>query len=71
MDEQGTDKSAVEQIDQAVQGFLAKLGSEETRLSVGDVMRLMELRKELARDQVREVKVTWVESNPDPFAINT
>lgn len=71
MEDQGTDKSAVAQIDRAVQQFLTELAEQKVKLNVSDVARLMDLRNDFAQDEVREVKVTWVESDPAPFVINT
>jgi len=68
--DQETNRSAVQHIDAAVLTFITGLGNKETKLSVSDVMRLIDLRKEVAHDELREVRVTWVESNPGPFAIN-
>lgn len=31
------------------------------KASLGDYIRLVQLRKELEEDEVREIKVTWVE----------
>jgi hypothetical protein len=58
-------------IDGAISNFLAGLGKKNLKLSVTDVMRLMDLRNQLEREQVREVRVTWVESNPELSATNT
>ena len=64
-------RESAEIIDGAITNFLAGLGKKGRQLSVSDVMRLMDLRTQLARDQVREVRVTWVESNPALSATNT
>jgi hypothetical protein len=50
------------QIDNAVMKFLTTLAANEVKLSVSDVMRLLDLRKELAHNEIREVRVKWVES---------
>jgi len=71
MDDQRTPKDAVTKIDAVVAGYLDSLEAKEVKLSVVDVLRLLDLRKQLAGNEIREVRVTWVESNPDPFATNT
>ena len=70
MDDQGAPSGAVAKIDAAVAGYLEALQTKEVKLNVGDVLRLLDLRKQLASNEIREVRVRWVESNPDPFAIN-
>jgi hypothetical protein len=71
MDEQATPDGAVALIDQAVTRFLQALGGAEVKLAVADALRLLDLRKQLAFDEIREVRARWVESNPAPFVINT
>jgi len=70
MNEQEMRESAVESIDGAIKTFLAGLKTKDGKLGVTDVLRLLDLRKELAKDEVREVKVTWVESESDLFLTN-
>lgn len=71
MDEQEKSHGDVAQIDGAISRFLDALAQNEVKLAVADVLRLLDLRKELGINEVREVRVRWVESNPAPFAINT
>jgi hypothetical protein len=71
MDDQVTEKSVVSLIDQAIARFLAGLDKNEVKLAVADAQRLLDLRKQLAQDEIREVKVTWVESNWAPSVSNT
>jgi hypothetical protein len=59
-----------ELIDNAIDNFLNALSINEAKLSVGDVARLLDLRKEFARDEIREVRVKWVDFNQAPFVIN-
>jgi hypothetical protein len=65
------DTSNAAQIDNAVMKFLTTLATREVKLSVSDVMRLLDLRKELAHDEIREVRVKWVESKQAPFVNKT
>jgi hypothetical protein len=39
----------------------AKLKSEDLKPSVGDLIRLLQLEKELEEEQPREIEVSWVE----------
>lgn len=48
----------------ALQNFGEKLEANEVKTSVGDFIRLLELEKEIKSQQPREIKVTWVESEP-------
>ena len=43
--------------------FEEQLANKETRISVADYLRLLQMQRELESDQVRDVKVTWVETN--------
>jgi hypothetical protein len=38
-----------------------KLGGEEMKASVSDWIRLLQLRKELEEEQLKELEVTWVD----------
>jgi hypothetical protein len=53
-----------ELISMALQNFGEKLEANEVKTSVGDFIRLLELEKEISSQQPREIKVTWVESEP-------
>ena len=52
-------KSNSELVDQAIQAFDNKI--EEKNVSVGDFVRLLQLRKEIDGDEPKEITVTWVE----------
>ena len=67
-DEKQESKSSLNTIDEAINAFFEDLKNKDKKLSVSDAIRLLELRKQLASEQVREVKVTWVESSKSPFA---
>src|SRR5579859_5027986 len=68
MDDPETYGNAVTLIDQAVNAFLNALADKQVKLAVADVLRLLDLRKQLAHDEIREVRATWVDSDPAPFA---
>ena len=71
MDDRRTLEGSGELIDEALQGFLLTLKEREAKLTVCDTLRLLDLRKQLAHDELREVRVRWVESNPAPAASKT
>jgi hypothetical protein len=58
-------------VDQLANGFVTYLAVKEEGLAVTAVRSLLNLRKQLSSEEVREVRVTWVDSNQDPFAINS
>lgn len=43
--------------------FEEQLANKETRISVADYIRLLQMKRELENDRVRDVKVTWVDRN--------
>jgi hypothetical protein len=63
-------QESIDRIDDTISKFFESLEASEKKLSVADVIRLLELRKQLASDEIREVQVTWVESNMDPSAFS-
>ena len=67
-DEKQESKSSLNTIDEAINAFFEDLKNKDKKLSVSDAIRLLELRKQLASEQVREVKVSWVESSKSPSA---
>ena len=48
---------------EVVQGVLDRIGpkvdSDQIKATLGDFIRLLQLRRELEEDQIREVDVTW------------
>ena len=51
-----------------VSKLLAKVEEKldgDVKASLGDYIRLIQLQKELEEDEVREIKVTWVQPEPD------
>lgn len=66
MDEGSESKSLAGLISALISKSIADLANREAALSVADIVRLLELQKQLASEEVREVKVTWVEFNPAP-----
>jgi len=41
----------------------AKLGSDEFKPTVGDLLRLLQLEQEMEEEQPREIKVSWIDGN--------
>jgi hypothetical protein len=70
MDGQGTLDGAADKIDIAIAGYLDSIENNEIKLNAGDVLRLLDLKKHVVTEQLREVIVRWVESDPDLSAIN-
>jgi hypothetical protein len=58
-------------IDEALGCFFGSLAKGEVKMIVADALRLLELRKQLAQEEIREVKVKWVEPEAAPFATKT
>jgi hypothetical protein len=48
-------------VDQMIRNYAAKVKDKEVTLSVGDLIRLMQYRKELGTEDPKEIKATWVE----------
>ena len=64
-----SERPSTRSIDKALAKFLKSLEEGGVKLIVADALRLLELRRELARQEIREVKVTWVEPKPAPYVI--
>jgi len=58
-------------VDQMIEGFKKKLEKEHPKMSVGDFIRLVQLRGELGEDAPREIRVTWVEPAEQELANKT
>ena len=56
--------------DKAVTGYALFLALKEVALQVTDLRGLLNVRKQVASDEVREVRVTWVDTNPDTPVTN-
>jgi hypothetical protein len=48
-------------IETLIQGFEKSLGKDGAKLTVSEYIRLKQLRKELDSEELKEIKVTWVE----------
>lgn len=54
-------KDKIALVEQVIQNLEKRLMNDELKATVGDLIRLVQLEKELHDDQPREIKVTWVE----------
>jgi len=48
-------------VEEMIQKMRRKLTAKDMKPSVGDLIRLLQLEKELEDEQPREIKVSWVE----------
>lgn len=48
-------------VDKAIQNIESKLDTDEVKGSYGDLIRLLQIRKELEAEEPRDVQVKWVE----------
>lgn len=55
-------------VDKAIRKIEEKLEQGEVKATVGDYIRLLELKKQFLADQPREIKVTWVEPKEEESA---
>lgn len=51
-------KGLIEQVEK-------KLGGPDVKVTLADYIRLVQLRKELEEEAPREIKVTWIERDPE------
>lgn len=58
-------------LDNTVGGLHGSLALKELELEVTDVKGLLGVRKQLTSEEIREVRVTWVDSNAAPSVIKT
>jgi hypothetical protein len=60
------DDGTIKAVDEAVQTMLSKLQDKELKLSVSDLVRLLQLQKELKAGQLRNITVKWVNGWDEP-----
>jgi len=53
------DKAAL--VEQVIENLEKRLKNDELKATVGDLIRLVQLEKELEEERPKEIKVTWVE----------
>ncbi len=64
-------RSESQAVDKAIERFEEKLEKEEVKVSVGDYIRLVQLREEMKAEEPKEVKATWVEPEEKEPATET
>jgi hypothetical protein len=50
-------------VDELLQKLEQKLSKDGVKATLGDYIRLVQLRKDLEEEEATEIKVTWVESD--------
>ena len=55
------DSSDAGVVNRMIQGFEEKLKAGKVNLTVGDFIRLVQLRKDFHAEEPKEIRVTWVE----------
>jgi hypothetical protein len=58
-------------VEKVIETFEEKLNSNELKPTVGDLIRLLQLEKELEEEQPKEIKVLWVEPSEKEPASGT
>lgn len=61
-------KSQKKLVEKAIQKIEQKLDGDELKPSVGDLIRLLQLKKELEEESPKEIKVSWVEPREEEHA---
>jgi hypothetical protein len=71
LNDQETREEVGTPIDNTVSSVFSFLSLKDNTFGIRDVRSLLNVGKQLASEEIREVKVTWVDSNPDPSVTNT
>ena len=58
-------------VEKVIQNIEEKLKSDQLKPTVGDLIRLLQLEKELEEEQPKEIKVLWVEPSEKGHASDT
>lgn len=58
-------------VDQMIKNYAAKVKEKQVTLGVGDLIRLIQFRKELETGNPKEIKATWVEPTEKEPATET
>ena len=48
-------------LEKAILGFEGRFAAKEFKPTVGDYLKLLQMEIELEQEEIREIKVTWVE----------
>jgi len=55
-------KHRARMVRRAIESIEAKLGTCDIRVTLADLVRLLQIEKELDADEPREIRVRWIES---------
>jgi hypothetical protein len=55
-------------VEKAIRGIANRIESDDMKATIGDLIRLLQLRQELETEQPKEIKVTWVERDQKPVS---
>jgi hypothetical protein len=58
-------------VKKAIEGIEAKLGTQAIKPTLADLVRLLQIEKELDTDEPREVRVRWIESDEETASPTT
>jgi hypothetical protein len=56
-------------VDRMIEDFEKRLDKGEVKLTVGDFVRLIQLRQDIHEEEPKEIRVTWVEP-PEKESVN-
>ena len=54
-------KQKAKVVEELIEKFEKKLGKDDVKATLGDYIRLLQLRKELDEEELREIEVKWVD----------
>lgn len=58
-------KSQAEVVQGLIEQVEKRLGGDDVKVTLADYIRLVQLRKELEDEAPKEIKVTWIERDPE------
>jgi hypothetical protein len=64
-------KSKAALVEKMIKSIEKKFDEKEVKANLGDLIRLLQLRKELEEEHPQEIKVTWVEPSEEESASET
>jgi hypothetical protein len=65
------DGSKTELVDEMIGRFKKELDANKVKMTVGDYIRLVQLRNELVEEEPKEIRVTWVEPTEKEYENKT
>jgi hypothetical protein len=64
-------KKKIDVVEKVIESIEQKIEKEDIKATLGDFIRLLQLRKELEEEQPREIEVTWVDPSEKEPASET